>query len=189
MNVISRLKFSIASLLLLTAGIAVCASWVSSRATQVNIEKQVLADLIKNDVEIGETIPPKNLIEKLLGQQLQLSQYNVRLRYNQNQHLYDLTKLTHLEELTISLHGNLVNLMQFSDFPNLKRLWVHEWYSPLTMDGVQSLTNLEYLEIGNVEDPDAIDLTPLADHPSLEEFRINGRALEKSNGFQALPDW
>ena len=79
--------------------------------------------------------------------------------------------------------------MQFSEFQSLRRLLVHEWYRPKTMDGVQALTNLEYLKIGNIESPDEIDLTPLADHPSLEEFWIEGWPLDRSNDFQVLPDW
>ena len=148
-----------------------------------------MAELIENEIEITETIPPENFVEKLFGQQMQLSRYKVRLRYNQNQHLYDLTKLANLEELTISLQRNPVNLMQFSDFQNLKRLLVHEWYTPLTMDGVQALTNLEYLKISNAEVPEKIDLSALADHPTLQEFWIDGWPLDKSKQFQVFPDW
>ena len=106
-----------------------------------------------------------------------------------DRHLYDLTQLANLEELTISLQRNPVNLMQFSDFQNLKRLLVHEWYTPLTMDGVQALTNLEYLKIGNAEVPEKIDLSALADHPTLQGFWIDGWPLDKSKQFQVFPDW
>ena len=175
--------------MLLTVAISVCSAWVSNRIAQVESEKHFLARLMENDVEITETVPAKNFVETLFGQQLQLSRYKARLRSNQNQHLYELTKFANLEELTISLDDNLVNLMQFSEFQSLRRLLVHEWYRPKTMDGVQALTNLEYLKIGNVESPDEIDLTPLADHPSLEEFWIEGWPLDRSNDFQVLPDW
>ena len=185
----SRLKFSLTSLMLLTAAIAVCFSWISKRTAQVNSEKKVLTELMKHGVEITETVPLENFVEKLLGQQLKLSRYKVRLRYNQNQHLYDLTEFANLEELTISLHGNLVNLMQFTDFQNLKRLLVHEWYAPMTLDGVQALTNLEYLKISNAEVPEKIDLSALADHPTLQEFWIDGWPLDKSKQFQVFPDW
>ena len=189
MKIFRKFKFSIASVLLLTAIVGFITSLVASRRAQIMKEAQIFEALLESDIEVKQIKPTPNFAEKVLGVQLQPSEYKVRLRYDQNRHLYELTKLTGLKELTIMLNDNLPNLMIFSDFDNLEKLWVNEWYRPESMDGVQSLSNLKYLEIGNVETPEKIDLTALADHPTLEEFRIGAYPLDKSKNFQVLPNW
>ena len=175
-------------LLLLTA-FAVYVAWVSANTALIKNDTRVCTGLKEAGVEITEVVPARNFMENLIGQQLQPSRFKVKLRHDQNRYLYQLTQLSNVEDLAISLEGNLTNLMQFSQLENLKRLSITEWYRPTSMDGVQSLKKLEYLEIGNVERPEKIDLTSLANHPSLMEFSIDGWSLDKSKKFQVLPDW
>ena len=189
MKAIRKFKFSIASVLLLTAITGFLISDVIRRHTQVTAETKVFETLRESGIEMAETRSPPNIAERILGIQLQPSEFKASLRYDQNSHLYELTKLNDLKELTIVLNGNLPNLMTFSDFKNLEKLSVEEWYSPETLDGVQSLPKLKYLRIGDAEVPDKIDLTALVDHPSLEKFLIDSWPLDKSNQFQVLPDW
>ena len=191
MKAFRKLKFSIGFLLLLTAVIGFITSRVVKLRAQITTEMKVYEALRECGVQLIENKPTPNLAERVLGIQLQPSEFTASLRWDQNRHFYDLTKLGNLKELTISFNtnANLPNLAMFRVFENLERLRVYEWWCPETMNGVQSLSKLKHLEIWDVESPEKIDLTALADHPTLEEFQIGDYPLDKAKRFQVLPDF
>ena len=189
MKIIRRFKFSIAFLLVLTTIVGFITSRVVEMHAQVTRETKTFEALREHGIGLTETKPAPNLAERVLGIQLQPSEFRASLKHDQNRYLYDLTKLSNLKALNITLRDNLPNLMMFSHFDKLENLCVSEWYTPESMDGVQLLSHLKHLEVWDTEADDEIDLTALADHPTLEEFQIGDYPLDKSKNFQVLPDF
>jgi len=139
-------------------GFAICFGLLSSKHEKAEIERTTFEELRGFDIFIERVDKDSGHFEKWLGFTIEQHQYRARLGYQQNHHLFKLTKLEYLAE--------------------------PEWYAPKNFDGVQSLKNLQRLEIYDIESPDEVDLTALEDHPTLEIVLIGGETLDAATNFQ-----
>ena len=184
-----RPVYSIRWLIVLTSVTCVAGAWIAHCRNQVYQEQQIVTRLRNHEVIVEEQVPKPNIVESALGIQLRKSTYKVSLGFRKTDHLEALKKLEFLEELNVVLDYNPQTLTVFAGLKNLRTLDISDWFAPVSMHGIEQLPNLEVLAIAGVEDPERIDLNPLADHPTLTEFWIDGYAFDQEHQFQNLPDW
>ena len=169
---------------MLVTGFAIFFGLLSSRHQKAETEQTTFEELRGFDVFIEKLSENAGYFEKWTGYTIDQHRYRARLGYQQNNLLFKLTKLEYLVELDVNMDRNPTNLMQFDGLTNLEILRISEWYAPENLDGVQSLQNLQRLEIYDIESPDELDLTALENHPTLEIVLIDGHALSVASGFQ-----